>query len=127
MTQYYTNSLHNGLETQCLLSTKSSTIRAKFVTFSITVGDLVRPLASVGIRAEGKTLRAGEVVAHSIHTVSEAAAVLSIADLEVTELMGAVVGWLSWLWKYRVLTSFVKFLTGVEPTVSFTLIDVIIS
>lgn len=58
----------------------------------VAVRHLVRPIASIGLRIEGQTLRTVEHVAPAVHAVHELAAVLMIANLEVAVLMGTVVG-----------------------------------
>lgn len=63
-------------------------------TFSVTVSDLIGPVAAVGLRAEGETVGTGEVVADAVHTVSEVAAVPRVTKLEVPELVRAVGSWL---------------------------------
>ncbi|ENN72126.1 hypothetical protein D910_08442 [Dendroctonus ponderosae] len=67
-------------------------------TFSVAIGYLVRPIASVGITVPGQAFWTVEDESSSIHAVLELAAVLLVAHSEVAELMGTFVCGLSRLW-----------------------------
>lgn len=66
-------------------------------TFSVTVSDLIGPLAPVALGAPRQSLGAHEVEANSIHAGPEAAAVAHVSNLEVAKLVGALLSRLSWL------------------------------
>lgn len=61
-------------------------------SLGIAIRHLIRPIASIGLRIEGQTLRTVKHVTSAIHAVHKLPAVLMIADLEVAILMRTVVG-----------------------------------
>lgn len=63
------------------------------VSLGVAIRHLIRPVAPVGRRIEGQTLRTVEHVAPTVHAVHELTAVLMITDLEVAVLMGTILGW----------------------------------
>lgn len=62
--------------------------------FGVAVRHLVGPVATVGRRIEGETLRTIEHVVPAVDTVHELTALLLIADLEVAVLMRTVLRWI---------------------------------
>lgn len=60
-------------------------------SFSIAIGDHVRPFAAVRFLGEGQTLRAVEHESASVDAVHELTTVDTVSHFEVTELMGTLV------------------------------------
>lgn len=61
-------------------------------SLGITIWYLIRPVASIGLRIEGQTLRTIKHVTPTVHAIHKLTAMLMIADLEVTVLMRTIVG-----------------------------------
>lgn len=63
---------------------------AKKFTFGVTVGDLVRPVAAIALGVVRQALGTIENERSALDAVHEFAALLPVADLEVSVLMGAI-------------------------------------
>lgn len=48
-------------------------------SFSIAVGDFIRPFAAVGLRIESQSVGTYKIVAYTVHAVSESAAIAGVA------------------------------------------------
>lgn len=62
-------------------------------SFGVAIRHLIRPVAPIGLRIEGQTLRTVEHVAPTVHAIHELTAMLMIANLEITILMRTIFSW----------------------------------
>lgn len=61
-------------------------------SLGVAIRHLIWPVASIRLRIEGQTFRTVEDVTPTVHAIHELTTMLMIADLEVTVLMGTVLG-----------------------------------